>query len=426
LRETVPHLADPGIGCVQARWGHTNRGYSALTGLQALMMDGHFGIEQRARDRHGLPINFNGTAGVWRKECVEDAGGWTTDTLTEDLDLSYRAQLRGWRLRYLHQTVVPGELPVQVGAFKQQQARWAQGSIQTARKTVWPLLRSSLSFPAKLQGLFHLTGYLAHPLLLLNLLLLVPLRWLQETVPGHAFWVTRLAPALMVVALGPPLLYAVAQVADGRGWARRLLALPLLLLAGVGISLNNARAVLKALLGVREGFLRTPKFAVRQRDDSWVGSTYVLRLDPLIWGELALAAYSVALLFVPRFSWGLAPWVALYAGGFLYLAGTSLVQASRRRRWRRNQRAQRSQPGQERALRAARERSPGQAARRSGRIAPGAPNRSRAGAPDRGRSDSSTARPRSSRAEPIRSRERVSSPGPSSQEARTARTAEPR
>jgi hypothetical protein len=183
----------------------------------------------------------------------------------------------------------------------------------------------------------HLTGYLAHPLLLLNLLLLLPMRLLQAAAPDSALWATRLAPALMAIALGPPLLYAVAQVADGRGWGRRLLALPLLMLAGVGVSLNNALAVLKALLGIRQGFLRTPKFAVRRREDAWVGSAYVLALDPLIWGELALATYSVALLFVPAFSWGLAPWALLYAGGFGYLAGAGLVQAFRRWRWQRAQ-----------------------------------------------------------------------------------------
>jgi hypothetical protein len=338
LQETVPHLADPEIGCVQARWGHANRDYSPLTALQALMMDGHFVIEQGARGKHGLLINFNGTAGVWRKACIVDAGGWTHDTLTEDLDLSYRAQLRGWRLCYLPETVVPGELPVLVSAFKRQQARWAQGSIQTALKTLGPLLRARLSWPAKLQGVVHLTGYLGHLLLLLNLLLLLPLRWLGAAPLGAArvgrtLWVPGLAPVLLLVALGPPLLYTVAQVADGRGWARRLWALPLLILAGIGVSLNNSWAVSKALLGVRQGFLRTPKFAVRQGPDTWVDSPYVLALNPTIWGELALAAYSVALLFVPRFSWDLAPWSILYAGGFVYLAGAELLQAVQRRRW---------------------------------------------------------------------------------------------
>jgi hypothetical protein len=339
LRETAPHFSDPQVGCVQARWGHANRGYSALTRLQALMMDGHFVVEQGARSRHGLPINFNGTAGIWRRDCIEDAGGWTLDTLTEDLDLSYRAQMRGWRLCYLPHVIVPGELPVQVGAFKRQQARWAQGSIQTALKTIGPLLRSKLSFASKVQGLLHLTGYLAHPLLLLNLLLLLPLRLLREGSPRVAFGPEIGATALMAVALGPPLLFGVAQMAQGRGWGRRLCALPLLILAGIGVSLNNAWAVLKALLGVRQGFLRTPKFAVRQREDTWVDSAYVLDLDPLIWGELALAAYSIAALCLPTFHWDLAPWLLLYAGGFAYLSGTGLIQAFRRWRWQKRAQA---------------------------------------------------------------------------------------
>jgi hypothetical protein len=424
LRETVPHLADPGVGCVQARWGHANRAYSPLTRLQALMMDGHFVVEQGARDRHGLPINFNGTAGVWRKACIEEAGGWTMDTLTEDLDLSYRAQLRGWRLRYLHQTIVPGELPVQVSAFKQQQARWAQGSIQTALKTAWPLLRSSLSWPAKIEGFLHLTGYLAHPLLLLNLLLLLPMRLFEGDAPDRLLWTASLAPVLMLLALGPPLLYSVAQIADGRGWGRRLGALPLLILAGIGVSLNNAWAVLKALLGVRQGFLRTPKFAVRRGEDSWAGSAYALGLDPLIWGELALAAYSVALLFVPRFSWGLAPWVVLYAGGFGYLAGASLVQALFLRRWQREQRA----PGRRLPFRqsAARTRQPRRARHRAERIPPAGPSRPRADAPDPGKSDSSEERRPSSRAETPRPVEASPRPGKPRQGAERARTAGPR
>jgi hypothetical protein len=189
---------------------------------------------------------------------------------------------------------------------------------------------------------------------LLNLLLLLPLRLLQGGDPGRAFGIqingtaigasTSLAvAALMSVALGPPLLFGVAQVAQGRRWGRRLCALPLLILAGIGVSLNNAWAVLKALLGVQQGFLRTPKFAVRQREDTWVGSAYVLDLDPLIWGELALAAYSIAALCLPTFRWDLAPWLLLYAGGFSYLAGASLIQACRRRRWQKNRRADRGQ-----------------------------------------------------------------------------------
>jgi cellulose synthase/poly-beta-1,6-N-acetylglucosamine synthase-like glycosyltransferase len=334
LRQVVPHLADPQVGCVQTRWGHVNRDYSPITQVQALMLDGHFVVEQSARSRAGLFASFNGTAGVWRKTCIEDAGGWTSDTLTEDLDLSYRAQLRGWKVAYLPHVVVPAELPVQIGAFKRQQARWAQGSIQAALKLVGPLLRSRQRWTVKLQGVMHLTAYLAHPLMVLNVLLLAPAVVLSGAAPGWMRgWAQTVAPWLMLAALGPPLLYTVTQVADGCGWPRRLLALPLLVLAGIGIALNNTWAVLKALLGLRQGFLRTPKYAVRRTGDTWVNTVYAMGIDPLIWGELAMALYAIALVLLRVVSWGLAPWLLLYAAGFLYVAATGLLQALRRRRW---------------------------------------------------------------------------------------------
>jgi cellulose synthase/poly-beta-1,6-N-acetylglucosamine synthase-like glycosyltransferase len=365
LREVVPHLADPGVGCVQTRWGHANRNYSPLTRVQALMLDGHFVVEQGARSRAGFPISFNGTAGVWRRACIEDAGGWTEDTLTEDLDLSYRAQLCGWRLVYLPTVHVPGELPVQIGAFKRQQARWAQGSIQTAVKTFGPLLRSRLSWLAKLQGVLHLTAYLGHPLMLLNLLLLLPMRALPDAGLLSLGWTQAVTPLWMIAALGPPVLYAVAQASDGRGWMRRLSVLPLLILIGIGVALNNAWGVLKALLGVQQGFLRTPKFAVCDRNDTWADSSYALGIDASTWAEMALAAYSAALVFVPDFAWSLAPWLLLCAAGFGYVAGTGLIQSLRRARaWRRA---------------AGRRSHPIPAARKGGRTLADEPGRSRAG-----------------------------------------------
>jgi cellulose synthase/poly-beta-1,6-N-acetylglucosamine synthase-like glycosyltransferase len=326
LRRVVPHFADPTVGCIQTRWGHLNRDYSLFTRVQALGVDGHFVVEQTARSRAGLFINFNGTAGVWRRACIEDAGGWQGDTLTEDLDLSYRAQLRGWRMGYLPDVVVPAELPAQINAFKRQQARWAQGSIQTALKLLGPLLHSDQPCRVKLEGVVHLTGYLVHPLMLLVVLLTLPMSFSRS-------WVLALAPWLMIAAVGPPLLYTVAQVADGEHWRYRLRVLPLLVLLGMGLSLSNTWAALKAMLGLRQGFQRTPKFALRQPGDTWVGSVYALSRDSLIWGELGLAVFALALLAVPGVHWGFAPWLLLYAGGFGYVAGISLRQAHQRRRW---------------------------------------------------------------------------------------------
>ena len=326
LRRVVPHFADPAIGCIQTRWGHLNRDYSLFTRIQALGVDGHFVVEQAARNRAGLFINFNGTAGVWRRGCIEDAGGWKGDTLTEDLDLSYRAQLCGWRMRYLPEVVVPAELPAQIGAFKRQQARWAQGSIQTAMKMLGPLLRSGQRWSVKLEGSIHLTNYLVHPLMLLVVLLTLPMSFSRS-------WVLAVAPWLMIAAVGPPLLYTVTQLADCREWPKRLRDLPVLTLLGMGLALSNTQAVMKALLGLHEGFVRTPKFSLRWPDDAWVGSVYAVGADSIILGELFLAAFAFILLVAPGIDRGFVPWLLLYAGGFGYVAGVSLYQDHQRRRW---------------------------------------------------------------------------------------------
>jgi cellulose synthase/poly-beta-1,6-N-acetylglucosamine synthase-like glycosyltransferase len=357
LRETIPHFADLNVGCVQARWGHLNRYYTPFTAAQSLGVDGHFVIEQTARSRTGLFINFNGSAGVWRRTCIDDSGGWRGDTLTEDLDLSYRAQLRGWRIVYAPDVVVPAEIPAQVSGFKRQQARWAQGSIQTAMNLLAPLLRSRQPWFVKLEGCIHLTSYLVHPLMLLVVLLTLPMGLSQS-------WLLGLAPWLMVAAVGPPLMYVVAATTDGPDWGRRLRYLPLLVLLGMGLALSNTRAVLKAVLGLRQGFDRTPKFALQQNSGSWVNSSYAQGTDWLVVGELLLAAFALLLLAAPRVTFGFAPWLLLYAGGFTYVAVLGLAQARQLRRWT--------------AMR------PTQAVGRGAHTGPGAPRGTRAGSRDPG------------------------------------------
>ena len=326
LKCVLPQFAHPDVGCVQTRWGHLNRDYSPLTQAQALALDGHFVVEQAARSHSGLLLNFNGSAGIWRRECIEDAGGWAGDTLTEDLDLSYRAQLRGWRIAYRPDVVVPAELPVQMSAFKQQQARWAQGSIQTTLKLGQLLLRSTRSWAVKLEAILHLTGYVAHPLILITGLLTLPMRALHS-------WALGIVPWLMAAAVGPPLLYAVAQFADGGRPLRRLRALPLLVLLGTGIALSNTCAVLRAVLRVPHGFQRTPKFAIRTRGEPWAIHPYALGGDTLMWGEVGLALWALGALVLPGTGVSTLLWVLLYAGGFGSVAGASLVQAWERRRW---------------------------------------------------------------------------------------------
>jgi cellulose synthase/poly-beta-1,6-N-acetylglucosamine synthase-like glycosyltransferase len=342
LRQVVPHFADPAIGCVQTRWAHLNHDYSPFTRAQATGIDGHFVVEQTARNRAGLFIGFNGSGGVWRRSCIEDAGGWQADTLTEDLDLSYRAQMRGWRIRYLPHVLAPAELPAQVSGFKRQQARWAQGSTETAVKLIGPLLRSDQPWPVKLEGCIHLTAYLVSPIMLLTILLILPMSF------SHS-WVLGLAPWLMIAATGPPVTYAVAQLATGRRPREWLGSLPILILTGVGVTLSNSLAAIKGLLGIRQPFLRTPKFALEGRADTWAGSAYALTLrrDMVVWGELALALFALSLLFLPGSHWGFAPWALLNGGGFGYVAGLTLLQARQRRRWL----ARRPAPTADRAVR---------------------------------------------------------------------------
>lgn len=328
LRRTVPHLlADPSLGMVQARWGHLNADYSPLTRAEALAIDAHFLVEQPARDRAGLYLNFNGTAGVWRRACIESAGGWHADTLCEDVDLSYRAQLAGWRLRYLPDVVVPAELPPQIHGFKGQQFRWAKGSIQVARKLARSLLFHDTSLWVRVQGLLHLTGYLIHPLMVVLLLTIVPLIITQRQTPaGFAY--------LGLATLGPPFLYAVAQRAAYPDWRRRMLSFPTLALIGTGIALNNTQAVVEALLGRKTAFKRTPKFRIEDRGDRWAGKPYALRSDPMVLGEALMAAYAgLGILAAWRTGqWFAIPYLLLYLLGFSLVAILTLRHSRQGRR----------------------------------------------------------------------------------------------
>jgi hypothetical protein len=357
LRRVVPYFADPAVGCVQTRWGHLNRDYSAFTRAQALGIDGHFVVQQTARSRAGLFVNFSGSGGVWRRSCIEDAGGWQGDTLTEDLDLSYRAQLRGWRIAYVPDVIVPAELPPQISGFRRQQARWAQGSTQTALKLVGPLLRSSQPWYVKAQGCLHLTSYVVHPLMLLTLLLTLPMSFSRS-------WILFAASWLVVAAVGPTMMFVIAAASDGAGWGGKLRALPLLVIVGTGMTLSSALAVLKGLLGVKQPFERTPKYALRRREGAWVTSRYALGKDWLVWGELSLACFCLALLAWSREPWGFAPWLLLYGAGFAFVAGLNLTQG-----WR---------------LRRTLARRPRRVPGRAGRTRPSGPNRIRAGWPGPG------------------------------------------
>lgn len=332
LMRTVPHFhRRPRLGFLQTRWAHVNGDYSPLTRAQTLALDGHFVVEQTARQRSGLFMNFNGTAGIWRRECIADAGGWQGDTLSEDLDLSYRAQLRGWECLYLPDVAAPAEVPPQVNAFKRQQFRWAKGSIQCLRKLWRPLLTAQQPWFKRLQGFIHISGYLAHTLMVLLLLITLPMLL--------GAWQVRLPLALLTpVSLGPPLLYAIAQAALYRDWPRRIAYLPLLVLLGTGIALSNTRAIIEALLGCQTAFQRTPKFRVAARGEGWTGNPYALGPEPQILGEVLLGLYALVTVAVAlvKGHFFAVPFLLLYAGGFGYVAALGWHHSQRPRRQRRH------------------------------------------------------------------------------------------
>jgi hypothetical protein len=327
LLRVLPHFA-PGVAVVQTRWGHLNRSFSALTVAQALGMDGHFGVEQSARAWSGLFLNFNGTAGVWRKAAIVDAGGWQPDTLTEDLDLSYRAQLRGWRIVYRPEIVCPAELPVVVTGFKSQQRRWAKGSIQTARKLLPAVVRSSLPLWTKYQAFVHLTYYAIHPLMLASVALLLPLRMFALPDADRP---APLSAAVMfgLATLGPVTMLVYAQrVLDPRWW-RRAWQLPSILVLGVGVALSTSLAVLGALRGGRREFVRTPKFGIESGAGSWRRKAYGERAIRTGLVEMALGAYCAATAWIvwTDGAYGVLPFLGLYAAGFLTVGWLSVVQS---------------------------------------------------------------------------------------------------
>lgn len=311
LLKTIPHLVtNPGIGMVQARWGHLNGEDSWLTRGQTLALDGHFVVEQTARNRSGWLMNFNGTGGVWRVAAIEQAGGWHDGTLTEDLDLSYRAQLVGWRFLYLPEVVVPGELPPQIAAYKQQQARWAKGGTQCMALLMRPIwTHPQLSFAQRLMATLHLGQYLVHPVIVLLLLITPPLLVTQSLNQ------LPLGP-LGLAGLGPPLIFIVSQRALYQDWRRRITALPALIVLGTGLAFSNARAVISGLLGHAEEFKRTPKFA-QQTGGAALKNQYAIKLNPNIKWELLLSAYSfVGMLLALHYGQSLAPYMGIYAFAF--------------------------------------------------------------------------------------------------------------
>jgi cellulose synthase/poly-beta-1,6-N-acetylglucosamine synthase-like glycosyltransferase len=324
LARVVPQFVDPGVGVVQARWEHLNRDSSLLTRAQAILLDGHFVIEQAARAAAGCFFNFNGTAGIWRRQAIVEAGGWSQDTLTEDLDLSYRAQLAGWRFRFLSEVTVPAELPVDVHAFKRQQFRWAKGSIQTARKLLRRLLAAPLPWRVKLEATIHLTNNASYPLMVLLALLLFPAMWLRrEVAPGR--WLAFDVPMFLGATAAVVVFYLASQAIAVGDWRRTLRVLPAVLGLGIGLAVNNARAVLEGLFQDGGVFERTPKYRIEGGASDWRGKSYRARRGTTTWSETALAAYLAAstAAAVRLGMWWALPFLYLFLQGSVYIVWLS-------------------------------------------------------------------------------------------------------
>ncbi len=338
LRRSVHFFTDPGVGMVQARWGHLNREYSTLTQAQAILLDGHFVIEHTARNRSGRFFNFNGTAGIWRREAIAEAGGWQHDTLTEDLDLSYRAQMRGWRFVYLPGLVAPAELPVEMNAFKAQQHRWAKGSIQTALKLLPLVRRADLPKEIKQEAFFHLTANVGY-LLMIPLAILLPITVVVRV--SHGWYEVLLLdiPFFAAATLSVVSFYAVSQAEQGKSWWDRVKYIPFVMALGIGLAVNQARAVVEALMGYETGFTRTPKHGVKSAGESVARKRYkaAVTFQPIV--ELALAAYMTygVMYLLEREVYYSLPFLVLFQVGFAYVGLASIYEGLRWRvvRWSR-------------------------------------------------------------------------------------------
>ena len=327
LTRLMPHFADPKIGMVQARWGHINQDYSLLTKIQSILLDGHFVLEHGGRNRAGRFFNFNGTAGVWRRVAIEDAGGWQHDTLTEDLDLSYRAQLRGWRFVFLSDLIAPAEVPVEMNAFKSQQHRWAKGSIQTCRKLLPQILRADIPLAVKAEAFFHLTANFNYPLMCVLSVLMFPSMVIRYNMGWYEMMLIDV-PLFFAATFSVCNFYMVCQREIHRDWVTRLKYLPFLMSIGIGLCINNTRAVLEALFNKQSEFARTPKYRIEGDSDEWVGKKYrqSVAVQPLI--ELALGLYFTATVFYALANgiYGTVPFLVLFQVGFLYTGLLSVVQ----------------------------------------------------------------------------------------------------
>lgn len=335
LKRIMGHFDATEVGMVQARWEHINRAQSLLTRAQAILLDGHFQIEHFARNRSGLFFNFNGTAGIWRKTCILDAGGWQYDTITEDLDLSYRAQINGWKFIYLRDLSVPAELPGEMNAFKTQQHRWAKGSIQVARKQLKAVIKSEQAWRVKIEAILHLTNNFAYVLLaVMSLLMPLAIR-IRIQHEWHEVLYLDL-PVFIGATLSIFVFYFISQAQTQTGLIRKCLEIPMAMAIGIGLAVNNTRAVLEACVGHQSPFARTPKLALE--DDAIGGrpnanQSYKSQFDlgSIIEIGLGLIYMQTFIFCFKKQVWPALPFMGLFAFGFLYTAWKSIQQSFKNR-----------------------------------------------------------------------------------------------
>ncbi|WP_246374205.1 glycosyltransferase family 2 protein [Tunturiibacter gelidoferens] len=329
VMQVIHHFAQPEIGMVQTRWTHLNRNYSFLTQVEAILLDGHFVLEHGGRSRAGVFFNFNGTAGMWRRETISTAGGWQHDTLTEDTDLSYRAQLVGWQFKYLQDVECPAELPIEMTAFKTQQARWAKGLIQTGKKILPRVLKSDAPWHTKLEAWYHLTANISYPLMIVLSVLLMPAMIIRSW-QGYIQMLLIDFPLFIASTMSVSTFYMASQKElYPKSWYKSIIYVPFVMaLGGVGLTITNTKAVLEALFGVKSAFARTPKYSVKKKGEKSQAKVYRKRLGVIPWIEMAIGCYFAWTVYyaISTENFFTVPFLVLFVFGYWYTGLLSLLQ----------------------------------------------------------------------------------------------------
>jgi cellulose synthase/poly-beta-1,6-N-acetylglucosamine synthase-like glycosyltransferase len=335
IMQVIHHFAQPEIGMVQTRWTHLNRNYSFLTQVEAILLDGHFVLEHGGRSRAGVFFNFNGTAGMWRRETISTAGGWQHDTLTEDTDLSYRAQLAGWQFKYLQDVECPAELPIEMTAFKTQQARWAKGLIQTSKKILPRVLKSDAPWHTKLEAWYHLTANISYPLMIVLSVLLMPAMIIRSW-QGYIQMLLIDFPLFIASTMSVSTFYMMSQKElYPKSWYKSIIYVPFVMaLGGVGLTITNTKAVMEALFGIKSAFARTPKYSVKKKGEKSQAKVYRKRLGVIPWIELGIGCYFAWTVYyaISTENFFTVPFLVLFVFGYWYTGLLSLLQGRFERR----------------------------------------------------------------------------------------------